>query len=176
MDGTAGRLNLFGQCVSSRWNAWRHSRRHNGTLYPDYEREPRNSMKRFVGMSKVGFIRIGSPNSIRYPFWLFILSSPSFSFRNDVSPAARFLSHWTLKYYSSFRFRGASRDIRVLFVTSKKRRGIVDNVLLYFLSHDRFACALYIARDIQKDIPMFCGRFQKICDICWNLRTCLLLL
>lgn len=27
-----------------------------------------NSMKRFVGMSGVGFVRIGSPNSIRHPF------------------------------------------------------------------------------------------------------------
>lgn len=61
-----------------------------------------------------------------------------------------------------FRFRGGRGDIRVRFVTSKKRRDIVDSVLLYFLSHNEFAClcAPYISR----------GIFRKTSSYLWNFK------
>lgn len=164
MDGARGGLNLFGQCVSSKWNAWRHSRCHNGTLYPDYEREPCNSMKRFVGMSGVGFVRIGSPNSIRHPFWLSILSSPSFSFRNDVSPAARFLSHWTLKYYAAF--ASVERAEIFAFYLLQARNGAASLIALLsiisFHTMDSLVCVLFISRGIfKKTSPRFVEDFRK---------------
>lgn len=88
-----------------------------------------------------------------------------YSFGTGVSLATRFPSCWTLKYYASstsVECAGNSRPI----CYSKKRRGIADSALHYFLSHDSRLCALYFAGNTQEDISMFreTPRFQKICD------------
>lgn len=73
----------------------------------------------------------------------------SHSFGTGVSPATRFPSCWTLKYYASstsVELAGNSRPI----CYSKKQCGIADNALHYFLSHDSRLCVLYFAANIQE--------------------------
>lgn len=143
-------------------------------FYPDYKREPRNSMKWFVGarrwldssksvFSSRSTISVCPRASSRH-------LPPRHSFGIDVSLAARFPSCWTLKYYASstsVKRAGNSRPI----CYGKKRRGIADSALHYFLSHDSRLCALYISR---KTYPCFAKLhgFRKICDATCQFENC----
>lgn len=155
--------NLFD--VKSKWNAWWHSRRHNGGFYPDYERESRNSMKRFIGSW------MGDPNRFSKPEPLDPLIVHSltafFLVRNGVSPALRFLSHWTVKYYAS---SASAEGAGILAFDLLQARNDAISLIAFFSisSHtmNSLVCVLLIYHEgYSGRHPHICAtlRFQKIC-------------
>lgn len=118
-----------------------------------------------VGWGSESVPQTRSTRALDCPFFHRLLSCSKWCF-------VRFLSLLNVEILRIFRFRGGLGDIRLLFVTSKKRRDIVDSILLYFLSHNEFACLCSLYHEgYSGRHPHICGtsRFQKICRRIWEL-------
>lgn len=149
-----GELNLFD--VKSKWNA----RRHNGTFYPDHERES-------AYLNETIYRKLdGDPNRFPKPDPLDPLIVHSlivfFLVRNGVSPAVRFLSHWTLKYYASSAFVEGAEIFAFYLLQARNEAISLIAFLLYFISHtmNSLVCVLFISRGIFGKTPSYSWDFK----------------